>query len=304
MPAAAPYGGRGTARSRGRRLGRCPCRTAFDADGKGRRGSRRRGGIVSSRHADARTGHRRTGRHRAAAAGGRVGHGRAARRQPQRRDVVQWAVRDRADLVVAHHPLPFRPVARITDDTTTGRVLLDVVGAGIGVWSSHTAWDSAAGGVNDQLAELLRLEHVTPIEADPLHPLAGFGRTGQPPAGWAVGDIAAHLRSPQVAARLGVGGVQVAGDPGRPAGRVAVVCGSGGDAIDAVHRAGCTTLVTGEIRLHSAVDAVARGLAVIALGHHASERFSMETLARRLSEALPGLHCWASREEAEPLRWI
>jgi putative NIF3 family GTP cyclohydrolase 1 type 2 len=43
---------------------------------------------------------------------------------------------------------------------------------------------------------------------------------------------------------------------------------------------------------------------VIAVGHHASEQFSMESLARRLAEALPGLHCQASRDDTDPLQWI
>ena len=37
---------------------------------------------------------------------------------------VDEAVRERADLVVVHHPLPFRPLSRITSDTTVGRMLL------------------------------------------------------------------------------------------------------------------------------------------------------------------------------------
>ena len=49
---------------------------------------------------------------------------------------------------------------------------------------------------------------------------------------------------------------------------------------------------------------MAAGLAVVAVGHHASERFAMETMAARLAEAVPGLTCWASRDEADPLQWI
>ena len=100
-------------------------------------------------------------------------------------DVAGEAVREQADMVVAHHPLPFRPVPRITDDTSTGRVLLDLLRAGIAVWSSHTAWDSAAGGVNDQLATLLGLDRVAPIEP-PTHSIrspASAGRAQLPPAG-------------------------------------------------------------------------------------------------------------------------
>jgi dinuclear metal center YbgI/SA1388 family protein len=216
-------------------------------------------------------------------------------------EVAHEAVRDGADLVVAHHPLPFRPVGRITDDSPAGRVLLDVIGAGIGVWSSHTAWDSAAGGINDQLAAVLGLEHVTPVEPDSLVPLAGFGRAGQLPRDWTVGRLCRHLQSPEVAGRLGVSGVQVAGDPDRPAGRVGVVCGSGGDSVAALRKAGCNTLVTGEIRLHGGLDCLAHGIAVVAMGHHASERFSMDALASRIGEALPGVRCWCSRDERDPL---
>ena len=214
-------------------------------------------------------------------------------------DVAAEAVREQADMVVTHHPLPFRPVPRITADTSTGHVLLELIHAGIAVWSSHTAWDSAAGGINDQLAALLGLDHVTPIEPDAIHPSVGFGRAGTAPAGWSVAKLSSHI-----AGRLRVKGVQVVGIPDHPAGRVGIVCGSGGDSLAAVTQSGCTTFLTGEIKLHQALEARAMGLAVIAVGHHASERFSMEVLAERLAEMAPGLSCWASRDEADPIGWM
>lgn len=212
--------------------------------------------------------------------------------------VAAEAVRERADLVVTHHPLPFRPVPRITAATATGRVLLELVGAGIAVYSPHTAWDSAAGGINDQLAELAQLGHVHPLEPDPLHHLAGFGRAGTAPDGWSVERLARHL-----ARALGTKAVQVVG-PERAAGRVGIVCGSGGDALPQLSAAGCTTFVTGELKLHQALDALGLGIAVIALGHHASERFAMETLARRIAERVPGLDCRASRADTDPFAWV
>ena len=210
--------------------------------------------------------------------------------------VAAEAVRERVDLVVSHHPLPFRPVPRITTATGPGRVLLDLIHAGAGVWSSHTAWDSAAGGINDQLAHLLGLASVSPIEPDAVLPQVGFGRAGTAAAGFTVADLAARA-----AAALGVAHVQIAGDPGRAAGRVGIVCGSGGDCVEQVRRGGCDTLFTGEIKLHQAVEADAAGMAVVAVGHHASERFSMDVLAERLAAAVAGTACWASRDEHDPL---
>ena len=213
-------------------------------------------------------------------------------------EVADEAVRERADLVVTHHPLPFRPVARITADTATGRVLLALVGARVAVWSSHTAWDSAADGINDQLAAMLGLEDVVPIEPDAVEPRTGFGRMGDA-AGRSVGDLARGL-----ADRLGLAGAPVIGDPRRPAGRVGIVCGSGGDAIASVARTSCTTLLTGEVKLHQALEARAAGLAVIAVGHHASERFSLDVLAARLAAAVPGLACLGSRDDRDPIAWL
>jgi len=209
--------------------------------------------------------------------------------------VAAEAVRERADLVVTHHPLPFRPVERITADSGTGRVLLELIRGGCGVWSSHTAWDSAVGGINDQLAAVLDLTDAEPIEPDAELPRAGFGRMGMAATGLSVaalGRIAAE--------RLGATAVQVVGDQRRPAGRVGIVCGSGGDGIAQVRGRGCDTLFTGELRLHQALEAEAAGLAVVAVGHHVSERFAMEVLAERLAAALPGLVSWASRDERDP----
>src|SRR5215204_4410218 len=62
--------------------------------------------------------------------------------------VAGEAIRERADLIVTHHPLPFRPLKRLTADDPTGRLLLDLIRAGVAVHSPHTAFDSAAAGIN------------------------------------------------------------------------------------------------------------------------------------------------------------
>lgn len=213
-------------------------------------------------------------------------------------EVAAEAVAAGADLVVTHHPLPFRPVSRITAETGTGRVLLDLVAAGVAVWSSHTAWDSAVGGINDQLAELAGLVGVAPLVPDVVNPRAGFGRAGDAGAA-TLGGVGRRL-----ATGLGVAGLHVVGDAGRAAGRVGIVCGSGGGSIDRVVAAGCTGMLTGELKLHEALEARAAGLGVIAVGHHASERFAMDALAARLAAAVPGLECRSAAVDRDPLEWI
>ena len=209
--------------------------------------------------------------------------------------VAREAIDGGFDLVVTHHPLPFRPVGRITDATPTGAVLLDLAAAGIAVWSSHTAWDSAAGGINDLLAEACGLTAVAPLSRDTIAPRAGFGRTGLARPGLLLGALAADL-----ADALGATGVQLVGPADAPVERVGIVCGSGADGMPQAREAGCDTFVTGELRLHDAVHAAAVGLHAIVLGHHASERFAMPVLAARLAAQLSGLTCRAAEADTDP----
>jgi dinuclear metal center YbgI/SA1388 family protein len=214
-------------------------------------------------------------------------------------EVAAETVAERADLVVTHHPLPFRPVPRITPENGTGRVLLELIAAGCGVWSSHTAWDSAAGGINDLLAASLELERVEPIEPDRDDPRVGFGRMGLAPAGESLASLAGRLAS-----WLKADHVQIVGEQAAAAGRVGIVCGSGGDLVGQVAAAGCQTLVTGEIKLHQAIEARAAGLAVIAVGHHSSEHFALAELGRRLTAELPDLDVRNASADRDPIEWL
>jgi dinuclear metal center YbgI/SA1388 family protein len=78
-------------------------------------------------------------------------------------DSVAEAVQGRAQLIVSHHPVLFRPTKTLTTAGTEGRMLLNLVHAGIGVYSPHTAFDNCAGGINDLLVKKLGLTNVGPL---------------------------------------------------------------------------------------------------------------------------------------------
>ncbi|MCX7798966.1 MAG: Nif3-like dinuclear metal center hexameric protein [Fimbriimonadales bacterium] len=68
-----------------------------------------------------------------------------------------------AELLVTHHPLFFRQLARLTDESEEGRLALFLAERSIALISAHTNWDAAHGGVNDVLAEILGLQDVRPF---------------------------------------------------------------------------------------------------------------------------------------------
>ena len=207
--------------------------------------------------------------------------------------VAAEAIRERADAIVTHHPLPFRPLTRITADEPTGRLLLDLIRVGVAVYSPHTAFDSAAAGINQQLAEGLGLTNIAPLV--PMDEL-GTGRIGRFQQSQTLAQVVAKTKG-----FLQIKSVAVGGDLQRPIERVAVACGSAGELLDAAIAAECDLFLTGEARLHTCYEAEARGIALLLAGHYASERFGVEKLAVVLAAQFPAITTWASRDERDPV---
>jgi dinuclear metal center YbgI/SA1388 family protein len=213
-------------------------------------------------------------------------------------DTASEAVAARADLIVSHHPLPFRPLKRLTADTHEGRLLWELMGARISVFSPHTAFDSAQQGINQRLASGLKLESIEPLVPG-IEAGQGAGRFGILKSPLKLVELAQQVKQ-----LLKVENIQAVGDLNAHVGNVAVACGSAGELVPAAHMAGCQALVTGEVRFHTALEAEALGLGVILAGHFASERFAVEQLSTVLAETFPDLEVWASKQERDPLHWL
>lgn len=210
------------------------------------------------------------------------------------------AVREQADLIVTHHPLPFRPLKRLTTESLPGRLLLQLIEASIAVHSPHTAFDSAAAGINQQLAQGIGLQGIQPLVPLPAdEDQLGAGRYGRFAEPLPLDAIAERLKR-----LLAVQGLHQVGPAGQLVGKVAVACGSAGEFLGAAREAGCTLLVTGETSFHTCLEAESAGVALLLPGHYASERFAVEKLAEVLGAAFSGLDVWASRDEQDPLRWV
>lgn len=72
--------------------------------------------------------------------------------------VVDEAIAEGCNLIISHHPLFFKPVKRLTGATLQEATALKAISAGITIYSTHTACDSAQGGVSYALAKLLGVE--------------------------------------------------------------------------------------------------------------------------------------------------
>lgn len=216
-------------------------------------------------------------------------------------DVAEDAIEASVDLVVTHHPVLFRAVKRIVGDDAEGRMLLDLIRAGVAVYCPHTGYDSAGGGINAQLAKRLGLRNVQPIR--PCEAAAdaaiGAGRHGH-----LENEIGLATFVSTVADVLDLEHLQFVGNDADRVRHVAVACGAAGEFLDDAIRLGCDVFITGETRFHTCLQARTSGTGLILVGHYASERPSLEWLADELGRRHLELDVSASAVESDPVRWV
>ena len=175
-------------------------------------------------------------------------------------------------------------------DGTSGDPVTLAARKGISVVSAHTCFDSADGGVNDVLCELLGLSSVFSF--------GDIGRVGSLPE---LGEDDFIALCKQKLHRRELPAVLT----GKSIRRVAVVGGAGGDAVELAASLGCDALVTGELRHHEALLARSLGLTAVAAGHFATENPAVPALCELVSRALDGgADCIVAETSADPFCYV
>jgi len=73
-------------------------------------------------------------------------------------NVIDEAIEKNVQLIIAHHPIIYRPLKNLLTDTVQGKMIEKILKHDIAVYAAHTNLDVAKGGVNDLLATALELE--------------------------------------------------------------------------------------------------------------------------------------------------
>lgn len=187
---------------------------------------------------------------------------------------LAYAVQNGFDTIVTHHPMVFRGLKSVSNQTVTGQHAITALQNGITVLSFHTRLDAAEGGVNDALCAALGL---IPDEAFGDDDAPTLGRLATLPEPMPAREFAA-----QVKVSLGCTAVRLNGDGDTMVQRLAVCGGDGKDFLYPAIMAGADVYLTGDAGYNMAADAVEDGLITIEAGHYHTEAPICTVLAERL----------------------
>ena len=213
--------------------------------------------------------------------------------------VCEEAARWGAEVMVTHHPLIFKPLPNVTDETTIGRGIMTLIKHDISAINAHTNLDQAPGGVNDVLAQKLALVNVQVVnpcgttEAGESWGLLRMGEVPQQP-------LDAFLK--RVKTLLGCEGLRYV-DGGKPVKKVAVGGGACGDGWREALDAGCDTFVTSDIKYNQFWDAHDLGLNLIDAGHFYTENPVVAVLAEKIAAAFPEIEVKISESHRDCMKY-
>ncbi|MGN0334387.1 MAG: Nif3-like dinuclear metal center hexameric protein [Lachnospiraceae bacterium] len=200
-------------------------------------------------------------------------------------EAIENAVKAGADFLLTHHPMIFRPMARVTSDDFNGRRVMKLIRNGIGCMAVHTNYDSCR--MADLAAECMGLTECRVLEevADG----KGIGSVGLLPQEMTVRECALFVKE-----KFQIPSVKFFGDPQRKVHTAGICPGSGRSVVSACHAMGAEVLITGDIDHHTGIDQADDALPIIDAGHYGIEHIYIEDMRSILSEKYPELKITAA----------
>ncbi len=217
-------------------------------------------------------------------------------------DVTEEVLREAAaqglNMVIAHHPLLFRPLRHLTDGTQVERCVRYAVRHDIAVYAAHTNLDNARGGVNYEMGRRIGLEDLQLLQerSDGQGGSGVVGRLGRP---MEAGDFLKHIKRTFRVECLQHNRLL----DGRPIRKVALCGGAGDFLLPWALEAGADAFLTGEMNYHRFFGWEGR-IQIGVLGHYQSEQFTQQLLQKLLEDSLPALRTRITTINTNPIHYL
>ena len=213
-------------------------------------------------------------------------------------DVVAEAAATGCNLIIAHHPLIFRGLKRLTGDTIVERTVIEALRSDIAVYACHTCLDNASGGVSDLMARKLGLSDIRILDPRPADSTTGCG---------AIGDLSSPLTVTELIDRVkesfGSPIVRCSDPPQEKISRVAMCGGSGAFLIPAAIARGAQAFITSDTKYHDFVDH-SSDIFLIDIGHHESENCTKEIFYHVITKFFPNFAVRYAQSDINPIKYL
>lgn len=200
-------------------------------------------------------------------------------------EVIEFGIKEKVDMIIAHHPLIFSGQKTVTTENFIGKRIISLIQNNIACYAMHTNFDQYV--MCDMVNARLQLQHTKVLdvcgETEEQTPI-GIGYIGMLQTQKNLEQLANQVKD-----GFGLSAVKVFGDKQKMMTKVAVVPGSGKSEIAMAIQQGAEVLITGDVDHHSGIDAVAQGLQIIDAGHFGLEQVFVDYMESYIKTYIPEL---------------
>lgn len=196
--------------------------------------------------------------------------------------VMCEALQKDVGMIISYHPPIFQPLKRITQAHWKERLVADCLAYNIALYSPHTAWDKACGGVNDWLSQAVHINKIRPLEPElDAPPGTGLGRYIETKMNIdeLVQSLQNHIQNSVHVA------LAVNHDTKSLIQTVGICAGSGGSVLKGIK---ADLIISGEMSHHELLEFNHNNTTVLLCNHSNSERGFLKEFAPKLKELLKG----------------
>ena len=213
--------------------------------------------------------------------------------------VIDEAAARGLNLVVAHHPLLFRPLKRVVGQTYVERCTMKAVRDGIAIYAAHTNLDNAVGGVSYEMARRIGMQDVRILAPR----MVGERTCGAGVIGTLPHDEDERSFLTRLKADFHVSALRHGALTGRSIRRVALCGGAGAFLLDKAVSQKADCYITGEFQYH---DYFGREdeLLMVEMGHYESEQFTTAIFERLLKERFPAMRIEYTSLNTNPINTL
>ena len=211
-------------------------------------------------------------------------------------EVIEEAKEKDVDLIITHHPLLFKKPSTITTDTLVGKKIIELIKNDINLYSSHTNLDSANGGLNETIINILGYESKELIELNKnaRNSNEGLGRFIRLDEEIDLEDLIRKVKE-----KLNINALKVV-KASEKVKNIAVINGSGSSFFDMAYKKGADCIITGDTTYHFASDYKEMGVSIIDTGHFLSEWIVFLEVINKLQDKLKDVEIIISKNSNDP----
>lgn len=217
--------------------------------------------------------------------------------------VIDEAIANKHNVVVAHHPIIFSGLKTLTGKTYIERAVIKAIKNDIALVAIHTNLDHVYNnGVNEVICKKLKLSEIKILQAKEgiVHTDGhgiGAGMIGVLPHPMTQEQLLAHIKE-----NMATGCIKYTESSSKEYNKIAVCGGSGRFLLDKAVAAGAECFITSDFKYHEFFDAN-QEIMIADIGHYESEQYTIQLLQQLISNKFSNFASLSTKVITNPVNY-